>query len=100
MGGNAGGGGNGGRTGGNQANDKQRMTSIIQRNIETLKTKQAGLTALESEVAKIEAAGQFNYGKRDFALWKSMNDASIKASRDQSILKIRTQNILKRAKKL
>lgn len=117
--GGSGGGGNGGRSGGgggstngdagqpgevvreaNKANEKARLEKIIERNIATGKARQSGLNALRAEKAKIESAGQFNYGKRDFAVWKPLNDAAIKGSQDQAKLKARTKNILERYKKL
>ena len=115
MGGGSGGGGNGGRTGGgggdsqqpgevfreaNKANEKARLGQLIEKNIATGKARQAGLNAIRAEKAKIESAGQFNYGKRDYPVWKPLNDAAIKGSQNQAKLKTRTKNILERYKKL
>lgn len=119
MGGNSGGGGRGGRSGGgggggsgdagqpgevvraaNAQTEKARLGTIIKKNVDTLKQRESGIAAMDKELSKIESAGQFNHGKRDHATWKALNEASIKATRDQSILKARTKNILARYKRL
>jgi hypothetical protein len=117
MGGNSGGGGNGGRSGGgtslpdnqqpgevfreaNKANEKDRLAAIINRNVAVMKAKDAGLRQLRSEQDKIESAGKFNSGQPDHAVWRSLNTAINKGERDNSIMKVRSKNILKRYKAL
>lgn len=79
---------------------KERMAKIIKENIEAIKTKSQGLKNLDKAISAIEAGGQFNYGKKDFALWNTLNSASEKGQRDIDILRIRSKNILKRGKEL
>ena len=117
MGATAGGGGRSGRSGGGgditptngdagqpgevvrEAN-KARIAEILNQNVAKLKAMDAGLNNMNKALADIESGGRFNYGQKDFKTWQALNTAAINASRQRSILRIRTKNIYERYKNL